>query len=158
MAACEFAWKLPGLYNVPAQKVGMMLDELSRNASGLTPQSLIDANRAEGTLLHDVFEWRDDVAADKYRQEQARAIIRNIVIVEQTTDEEERAPVRGYVSAPGGESRYVTMQSALTEEKFRAKLLEDAKRDAKLFTAKYRRLNELASVTDAMERFLHDVG
>lgn len=158
MAAYKFAYKVLGLYDAPAQQVGEMLDELSRSASGLTPQTLVDANRAEGTLLHDVFEWRDDIAAEKYRQEQARAIIRNIVIVEQTTDEEERAPVRGYVSAPGGESRYVTMQSALTEEKFRAKLLEDAKRDAKLFTAKYRRLNELASVTDAMERFLHDVG
>lgn len=158
MAAYQYAYKMPGFYDAPAQQVGEMLDELSRSASGLTPQSLIEANRAEGTLLHDVFEWRDDIAAEKYRQEQARAIIRNIVIVEQTTDEEERAPVRGYVSAPGGESRYVTMQSALTEEKYRAKLLEDAKRNVKFFTAKYRRLEELASVTDAMERFLHDVG
>ena len=158
MAAFKYAYKFPGMYSAPAQSVGEMLEELSNSPDGLTPQSLVDANRAEGTLLHDAFEWRDDVAAEKYRQVQAQAIIRNIVIIEHTTNEEDETTVRGYVVTPGGDSRYVTLQSALTNDSYRAKLLEDAKRNSKCFLAKYRKLRELTSVNDAMERFLHDVG
>ena len=159
MAAFKYDYAISGIITVPAQAVGEMLETLSNSPTGLTPKTLVDANRAEGSLLHNEFEWRDDVAAEKYRESQAAKIIRNVVIIENTTnDEEEDRPVRGFCSTPGCIGNYVTLQTALTNEAFKAKLMEDAKRDAKAFLGKYRRLERLSSVNNAIERFLHDVG
>ena len=62
--------------------------------------------------------------------------------------------VRGFVSTPGGKSIYVNIDTALRQEKYRTYLLEQARKDCEVFQAKYRTVNELASVVEAMEDFL----
>ena len=104
--------------------------------------------------MHNEFEWRDDVAAEKYRLTQAQGIIQNLRVVAVQADGSE-AMDRAYVVRPGGESRYVALQSALSREDWRDHLLEEARRDCRNFIGKYRRLKALAGITDAMEQFLH---
>ena len=157
MSAYTYEYKLPGLVDAPAQVVGEIFEELEKSETGLTPQALVDASRDEEAPLHDEFEWRDDVAAEKYRCDQAAKIIRNVVIVKSQDDEERKAPTRAYVSIPGNEHRYVAVKAALDNAVWKEHLLLTAKREMQQFYGKYRRLDELAGVLDAIAEYL-DVG
>lgn len=155
---CRFSYRVPGLQKVPAEVTGKVLEELEASEKGLSPRTLLDASRDVNAPLHNEFEWRDDVAAEKYRLTQAHGIITNLRIVTVQTDGS-KALDRAFVVKPGGESQYVALQSALSREDWRDHLLEEARRDVKSFLGKYRRLQALANVTNAMEAFLHnDVG
>ena len=152
MAAYEYVFK--GMYKVPAQTVGEVLEGLERNG-GLTPKTLLDSQRDENAPLHNEFEWDDTIAAEKWRLDQAQRMIQSIRIV-QTDDTEERKAYRerSFVSTPGGRNVYVSMDTAMHKEEYRNHLLEQAKRDSEVYLAKYRRMEELAAVVTAMEDFL----
>ena len=155
---CKYSYRVPGLQKAPAEVTGRVFEELANSEGGLSPRTLVEASRDVNAPLHGEFEWRDDVAAEKYRLNQAQGIIQNLRIVTVQADGSE-AMDRAYVVRPGGEGQYVALQSALSREDWRDHLLEEARRDCKAFLGKYRRLKALAGITDAMEAFLHsDVG
>lgn len=62
------------------------LQALERSGK-LTPEQVVDAARDEASPLHVYFEWRDDKAADAYRIEQARSLIRSVTVRVETTDD-----------------------------------------------------------------------
>ena len=150
----EYSYVLPDLYKVDAQTVGRLCEKLQQSKTGLTPDSLVAASRDERSPTHALFEWRDDVAAELYRKEQARQIIKNLVVTRREILPGTKE--RGFVCTPGGQSVYVTLDSALSNETWKAHLLQQAKADMEIFTAKYHRLLEIALVIDAMRTFLKD--
>lgn len=159
MAAFKYEYSNGFYRKASPQTVGEVCEQLEKSERGLTPQALLDASRDENAPLHNEFEWDDTVAAEKWRLEQARLLIANIRIV-RSNDEQERNAYkeRGFVSTPGNKGVYVGMQTALNQEKLRSYLLDQAKRDSQSFIAKYRRLQELAEVCEAMESFIEKVG
>lgn len=153
MAAFTYEYRVPGLFKAPAEVAGAICQQLTDSATGLSPATLLDASRDSTAPLHDEFEWRDDVAAEKYRLGQAQKIIQNLRIVvtrQDGTEEKERS----FVITPGGKSAYVTLNAAFTNEEWRSNLLKQAREDAEVFLAKYRRLEELADVATAMHDFM----
>ena len=118
----------------------------------LQVDTVINAARPKSSPLHDRFDWDDTDAAHKWRQEQARALIRvtvkylpsvgdNVrVFVSLTTDQKE----------DGGGYRHLV--SVMTDKDQREQLLEDAHADMLRFRQKYRHLSELANVIDAMSK------
>lgn len=155
---CKYSYRVPGLQKAPAEVTGKVFEELANSEKGLSPRTLVDASRDVNAPLHNEFEWRDDVAAEKYRLTQAQGIITNLRIVTVQADGS-KALDRAFVVKPGGESQYVFIQNALSREDWRDHLLEEARRECKAFLGKYRRLQALAGVVNSMEQFLHnDVG
>lgn len=154
MAACSYVFKLPGLVKAPAQSVGELFERLEQSPEGLSPSSVLNASRDENSLLHDEFEWDDTAAAEKYRLGQARFLIQNLTIVTRTDDQTERqnGNDRAFVITPGYKGAYVAIDHALTNAEWRTHLLNTAKQDMDAFIAKYRRLEELASVIVQMEK------
>lgn len=154
MAAYSYEYKVPGLVKAPAQAVGELFERLEQTEEGLTPATVLEASRDENALLHGEFEWQDDVAAEKYRLDQARFIIRNLTVITKTTDQEERenGKDRAFVCTNGRSGNYVALKFALTNAELRANLLKEARRDMLIFTAKYQRLEELASVIEEMKK------
>lgn len=150
-----YDYKVKGLYEVSAEIMGKVMEELEDSEEGLTPSTLVEASRPEDAPLHNEFEWRDDVAAEKYRRTQAQGMIRNIVIIQQSVTEEERKEMdRAFASIPGGTGQYVALETALGHEAWKNHLLKQAKDEMISFIAKYRRLTELAGVVDEMNRVL----
>lgn len=147
-----YSYKVKGLVNAPAQQVGELLEDLQNSPNGLTPAAVVNASREEGTLLHDEFEWDDAIAGEKYRLQQASNIIRNVVVIRESTDQEEREQNRdrAFVVTPGGKSAYVTLSAALSNDVWHEHLLKDAHRDMESFIAKYRRLEELSDIVQTM--------
>ena len=124
MAAFSYEFKLSGLVKAPAQKVGELFEKLQNSPDGLSPSTVLNASRKKGSLLHDDFEWNDGGAAEKYRLQQARFIIQNMVVITETTDQDQRTVYkdRAYVSATAKTEAYVPIHNALSNEEWRSHL------------------------------------
>ena len=134
---------------VKAQDAGELCEKLS-NTVGLTPQTLLDASRSEDALLHNEFEWNDEVAAEKYRLTQAQHIIVNLV----ASSTEESEPVRAFqvvVHSYGKSSGYEGIATIMSDDEKREQLLKSAKTELLWFKRKYKSLSELANVMKAID-------
>ena len=139
-----YQWKIP--LSVSADVANKELEAIAQNNGGvIDPQTVVDVSRSEDAPLHNLFEWDDSVAAEKYRVSQARFIIRNITVCEDA-----KPTVRQFVHAvqPG----YVTIHTVLKNEEMKAALLDRAVADMAAFRAKYRALEELYEVVATMEK------
>ena len=115
---------------------------------GLTPKTLLEANRDAGAVLHDEFEWNDDVAAEKYRVHQAGQIIRMLCVVPET-EEPEAVPIRAYF--PTSENKTYERIDVIVKHKDKyAELLASAYSELKAFQQKYKMLKELAPIFSTM--------
>ena len=149
----EFSGNI-GYHKVSAQTVGEVCEELEKSG-GLSPKALLDASRDEDAPLHSEFTWDDTEAAEKWRLEQARLLISHVrIVMSDDTQEREAMKERGFVTIPGRQSVYVSLDTALHKEEYRNHLLEQARRDSETFIAKYRRVEELSEVVRAMNAFL----
>lgn len=135
---------------VTAEIAGEECRRLAASEEGLTPETLLDANRSADAPLHSIFEWDDLIAAEKYRIGQARELIINLRVT--IDDGEQAAKERAFVLKPSGHSAYAPLTSAITNSEWREMLLQQAADDAEMFVAKYRRLQELAPQIAAMEQ------
>lgn len=145
-----YQWKL-NTYSVPAQVVGRVCEQLEQTG-GLTPARLVNVSRNEDAPLHPLFEWRDDVAAEKYREVQAAKIIRSI-----TVETEKGEAVRAFVRVAEKNKTYTNIETAIRVSNCRAELLKQAKREMLCFIAKYKTLTDLTAVVDAMEYTIPDI-
>ena len=127
------------------QRAGEMLERLEAE-NNLTAKALVDANRAEDAPLHNEFEWNDSVAAEAYRETQARHIINCIEIVR-----EEKEPVRAFFSISRAEPEYRHIDAIMKEADKRQALLNMALAELLSFKKKYAQLEELAAVFTAID-------
>ena len=141
-----YQWKTAACIKADAQAAGEQFEMLERTV-GLTAENVLEANRADGTPLHNEFEWQDDVAAEKYRLHQAGNLIRFICIASET--EQQPTPIRAFLkteTAQPYKSLNVIMQSADDY----AAMLNRAKNELRAFADKYSTLSELDAVIDAI--------
>ena len=79
-----YAWKnerTASFYHATAEQAHEAFEEIRRRDGKLTPAAVVDSARPEESVLHEDFEWRDDVAAEKYRQGQARQMVGAVRII-----------------------------------------------------------------------------
>lgn len=150
-----YQWKEGSRFPVKAQAVGERLAELSDGDIGrVTPQEVVDDARPEEAVLHPCFEWDDFEAAEKYRQEQARSIIRCVRVVH----DEAKPPALGYVSVrlPEEGPAYVTTARAMSDDDLRNQAIADALGGLRAWQRRYEHIAELepifAAVQKAVER------
>lgn len=144
-----YKWKSGSRVSADAQKVGEVCERLERKGN-LTPKALVDASRRKNAALHDLFEWDNEIAAEKYRETQASYLIRSIEIVATGTSE----PVRAFVSVTANvettERTYINVERALSTSGTREEVLAIALAELRAFERKYANLEELASVLAAI--------
>ncbi|MBX6387319.1 MAG: hypothetical protein IRZ07_30805 [Microbispora sp.] len=155
----QYAWK-PGFRvgGLDAQVVGERLDAIRERDGGIMAEAVVDDARPVDSPLHPAFEWDDSVAAEKYRLDQARYLIRAVVI--QRPDVEEPRPVRAFVvvKESDGNEVYTSTITALSDEELRRQVLERALRELDAWRRRYDDLAELAEVLAAADRALETVG
>lgn len=146
-----YSWKSASRINANAQKVGEMCEELERTV-GLTPQTLLDANRAEGTPLHNEFEWNDTIAAENHRRWQARHILACLCVEVKRNDKEN---VRAFFPITRGDQNgrvYKNLDVIFANKDTTEELLRTALRELQAFKKKYDTLIELSPVFEAIEK------
>lgn len=146
-------------YKATADEAAGAFEEIRQNSGKLTPELVVDYARPKESVLHNDFEWRDGVAAEKYRQGQARQMIGAIRITSEDTQEPVRAYVNVTVVAPDElpVRSYMPMKEVLEHPDLYSQMMEDAFRDAQSFKQKYNTLERLKPVMDAMDK-VFDVG
>lgn len=144
-----YSWKVSGLHKVDAQKAGEELEKLTDADKNLSPEKVVEASRSEDAVLHGEFEWNDETAAEKYRVEQARSLIRNLTV--KVIEPESKTPVetRAFVHIAQDYRPIHTVIKSQTEMEI---LLATALRDAETFRSKYATLTFLKPVLNDMEQ------
>lgn len=112
----------------------------------LKAEDVVNAARHPDHVLHRFFEWSDDAAAEQWRLMQARQLIRKVMVVGPSEDDNDR-PVPKYVSLksdrakPGGGYRQTS--EVIHSKELLAELEETAKRDLDGVLSRYNMLTDL---------------
>ena len=152
----EYEWKRP-MYKVKPQEAGQYLSSISQRDGGIKPNVIVEEAREPEALLHSCFEWDNTEAAHKYREDQARAIVRNLVVIHFSEDNQhEPSKTRAFVhvvthdDSENKNSMYLDIKSVLSDTQMRSDLLEQAKRELVSFKVKFKGISELAEIMDAI--------
>ena len=136
-------WKINGIFKADAQKVA---DEIIAIGEEATPTQILEKARE----LHKCFTWDDTVAAERWRLQEARTIVRLLVIERKEDDPE---PVRQFfkISADHDAGYKQTVLIVRDQDEYKA-LLRQAKAELETFRRKYRALAELEGVFEAIDK------
>ena len=153
MAAYE--WKTKGLYKADADVVGKIFEDLE-NTVGLTAENVVEVSRSEDCPIHDEFEWDNDVAAEEWRKEQAKNMIRNIsVVLAETEIDSDVKSVRAFYATEL--HQYESIQAIFSDNEKEDNLLQKAIRELQAFKKKYALLSKLSAVFDAIDNVTKEV-
>lgn len=121
-----YKWKTGSRIKADPELAAQVLDQLA-NENRLNAENVVEISKPEGTVLHDDFEWRDDIAAHEYRKHQARNIMNSLVIVEEEAPE--IPPIRYCFQIEENSSNYtpinVIIQSADCMDALKRKALAE---------------------------------
>ena len=119
----------------------------------INPRRIVDFARNPKTAMHSHFTWDDGVAAEKWRLEEARTLVRVYVTDYGTTNKTVLA--RTWVSLTSDQKNgegYRELVAVMSDADMREQLLQDALRDCETFRKKYELLTELAPLFTEMEK------
>lgn len=145
----QWARTVPG---IDAQVAGEELERIRTRHNGrLEADMVVEASKKPTAPLHAAFEWDDKKAAQGFRLDQARYIIRSVTV--QIDEQAESDPVRAFVSVVRDDDRsYTSTAHALSDPELRQQVLQKALRELEAWQQRYAELVELASVFAAIDQ------
>ena len=145
-------WRVPGLYGkTDAQKVCNELLEIGDELDEIMPEDIVEAARDENKELHKCFEWRDDVAAEKYRLHQAKQLTSYIVFKREVKEDGSKAlPVRIFNKTSFNGGYKIPERTFKVQSEYEA-LLQRALAELHAFKVKYAALKELDYILELID-------
>ena len=147
----------PGMETLYHADAGKVANEIASIGDVAEPEQIVDKARDEQTELHKCFEWDDSIAAEKYRVEQAKDVVRHIYLVRKEPDEdaEQAEPtktfkVRAFSHTPGISGYSQTIEIVKQEDRYQI-LLQQAYDDLRAFKRKYECPTELKPIFDLID-------
>lgn len=125
--------------NEDAKKIGPVLYEESKK-KGITARDVVDIARSSNSPLREYFEWNDVKAADEYRLEQARNMLRSVRVRfienDQPKDTKAFQVVRkgAYEDEPRSYKSFTVLHG---DSAFAANMLQEAMSDLSIWKNKY---------------------
>lgn len=138
------------------------IEDIKQKRGGITSQLLVVEANDEDSPLHDCFEWDDTRAAEQYRIEQGRVLLKNLIMAVIENEEEEPVYVRCFIAPvevenEGGTS-YLTIKEVCGDEIKNAAYLRQLKKELHAFVVKienysyYRKNKSLGLVVKAIKK------
>jgi hypothetical protein len=129
------------------QKIGEALTAIKQKTKRFNSKAVLSAARDRSSYLHQFFEWKDSVAAEKYRQDQARELVVCIDVVEMKGKREvSRLPAFISLIERDGR-RYHTVSEVMDSVDLQALALKQAEND---LAAYEKRLAQFADICSAI--------
>lgn len=169
---CKYSWKSGYKPKVSADVVGNALDRMKKDSEDgvVNASMLLDYSRPAESETHDLFEWNDGIAAEKWRMYQSGRIINQleVTMVEVPAREEEvvmprieslskpivsQAFINIAPKGPAKQGQYTDVVTAFKNDLFRERVLQNARMDLAAFKRRYEQYEELADVIAAIDRF-----
>ena len=153
----EYRWKdgFVAVGGVEAQDVGERLHDLEKEHGGITPEIIIGDAVSENSVMHPMFEWNNDKAANHWRVNQARKIIQYIITIEKSGMPE----VRTYVSIVAPDDSvldrnriYISSRVAMADKLTRKQVLQDAWNGILRWRERYKAYKELGALCEAIDK------
>lgn len=146
---------------VRVEDAARILYHIEKRDGGVRPAAVLRAAKADSSPIHPWFEWDDRTAAGRWREEQARHLIRSVVVRTIPPETERSAVVttRAFVvvhAGSNGQCSYQSVERAMSDPVSRSQVLDRAYRELESFRARYRGLEELAGVMDAIASAIPD--
>lgn len=140
---------LPNAKRADPEKIGLALEQVaSEHAGRLHPGDVVEAARSPRSALHPHFEWNDEAAAEAYRLDQARALIRLIRISDEALDE----PPRAFLSVKDSDGvSYRRFGDVRESVDLQLAVLKQARVDLAAFRRRYRDLVEICELVQVAE-------
>jgi len=135
-------WKNGSRISIDPEKAYQEMDSLEEK----TPENVLEKARDENTELHKHFEWRDDVAAEKYRLQQARHLIVCMVEIQNESSDD----VRRVFEISSTPNVYQPRTYFTINKEEYAILLGRAKQELYALKKRYENIAELEEVFDAI--------
>ena len=155
----KYEWSPGYRVSIPPNVVGAEIQAACKEGGHLEEaEAVLERAKAKDNPIHGFFEWNDKVAGHQYRLEQARYLIRGLVITED--DDGNRVPrVKAYEGVQGG--GWVSTVMAAKSDTGRTFLLQKAEQELRQWQARYGALKELCKVSkriDFVIRWFKKVG
>lgn len=138
------------------QVLGEELARLRENVPhGLSPRFVVEAAEPEASPLHPVFIWDDEAAAKLFRDNQARALMKSVVVVA-INDKPLSEPVSEFVNVirrtPEGEVNvYEHITIAMRSPDLRDQVLRKALKEIEDWRQRYEDYSEFSSIVESIE-------
>ena len=142
----KYSWRAGK--SVSAQVAGEVMEKIEKRDGVLTKESFLEESRPVDSPTHKLFEWDDTVAAEKFRLEQSRMAIQDIVVTIVKTDNEpiKRHAFVNVVAGKHNKAEYSNVEVAMSDETKRKAVLQNALNELKTFEQKYSDYKELEGV------------
>ena len=147
-----YKWKIEGIWEQDANIVGNVLKSLA-DENNLSPESVLETARNENSPLHNLFEWDNVIAAEKYRLNQARQIIQQIVIVNDHPNAEPRQ-IRAFVTESKNDGHYQLITTVIENPDTYEVLLRRAKFELQIFKNKYKSIVEFRDLFEEIDKVI----
>lgn len=152
-----YSWKIQSLYPIEAQCAGEEIERIYHKRGQCDAADVVDESRPESAALHPCFEWRDPVAAELWREQQARGIINCIVTVAETK-KNETVEVRAFHHVA---STYRPLDVVLKSVDMETEMKESALREFLAFKRKlesYKMLDAVRPAIKEIDRAIRRLG
>lgn len=94
----EYKWKPGSRVDIDPMIAGKEFGRIAKRDGDVKPVALVDASRDPSAPLHSYFEWDNSAAAEQHREDQARKLLRSLVVVFVRNDTEApQPPIRAMV-------------------------------------------------------------
>lgn len=140
-----------------AQTVGDRLAQLRDDlGAGFRPGAVVSDAESALSPLHPAFTWDDGEAARKRREDEARYLIRHVVVVrEAETPDQQPREVRAFVSVVervSEQDRYMPVVQAMSDDEYRDQIVDRALREAIAWRHRYEDIKEFSRIFAAIDR------
>ena len=141
-------YKLKRGLPVSADIVAKEINALMKSNKGIiSPNQLVNSAKKKKSPIHDCFTWDDTKAAKKYRIEEAKYLLRTVIV--EYIQENKTYTTRAFVST--NDKEYQKIESVLADDELVEHLLEQAKKDFLAYKSKYQHLEKLQILWETFE-------
>lgn len=159
----KYSWRSGYHYKTSADVVGNVLSEIEKRDGSVTSKAFLEYSRPEESETHNMFEWDDSIAAEKYRLAQSGRIINQLQVeliedgdsspmeMDVTMDRKDAViKVNAFVNVSSksvkGYAVFNNIQDAMMDDAKRSQVLANALAELKAFEAKYKEYVELCDL------------
>ena len=125
-----------------------------KEKKGLTAEAIIEQAKNKTSSLHNLFDWDNTMAAEKWRLQQARVLINEVKVIVEDQIYYAFENVSVAVNETDATKReYYSRQEIIETESLRAKVVESAYHQLLYWREKYRQYNEFGNIIKEIDAF-----
>lgn len=165
--AVSFSWKPNSRIPVKPEDAYTELRQIHARDHAVKPEAVVAAASDPDSPLHPAFEWDDTEAAKSYREEQARHLMRSLVVTYRKQDGELTPPIRAFVKLVSSADDpaldmetedatqprvYLPVRQVMGEDDHRRRYVRQALQELSTWRRRYRDISEFASLFEMIDR------